>query len=132
MDKLEQPSRREIDFENIFEKSSDLICILDREHNIVRGNKAFSERINISSDSLVGSKYFWCIYQKDEPPDFCPHSLSLKDGKEHNAELFIKSLDGWFSVTATPLLNAECKITGSIFVARDITEQKLTLIHDRT
>ena len=114
----------DIDFEHIFEMSPDLIYVIDREHNIIRANNSFTKRLNISSDSLVGSKYFWCIYQKNEPPDFCPHLLLLKDGQEHKAELFIKALDGWFSVTATPLWNDEDEITGSIFIARDITEQK--------
>ena len=121
MDKLDQSAQGEIDFENIFEKSPDLVCILDREHNIIRTNKAFVERVGISSRSLVGAKCFWCVHQRDVVPDFCPHSQLLKDGKEHTAELFIEQLGGWFSVTATPLLNNEGDISGSIHIARGIT-----------
>lgn len=121
---MNKSTHRGIDFELIFEKSPDLILIIDREYNIIRANKAFAQRLNIASESLVGSKCFWSIYQKDEPPDFCPYSLLLKDGREHTADLFLDSLEGWFSIIVNPLLNEEGEIWGSIFTARDITEQK--------
>ncbi len=124
METLNKPTRSAIDFEHIFEISPDLILILDRDYTIIRANKAFSKRLNISSGSLVGSKCFWCIYQKDEPPDYCPHTQLLKDGMEHTTELFLESLTGWFSITATPLLNDKGEISGSIYIAHDITGQK--------
>jgi len=124
MVKLNLSPHRNIDFEHIFEMSPDLVFILDRDYTILRANKAFASRMNISPDSLIGSKCYWCLYQIDEPPDSCPHSLMLKDGKEHKSELYIEPLDGWFSITATPLLNNEDTIWGSIYTARDITVQK--------
>jgi light-regulated signal transduction histidine kinase (bacteriophytochrome) len=58
------------------------------------------------------------------PPSFCPHSLSLIDGKEHVAEVHEDRLGGDFLVTTTPLLDEEGKMLGTVHVSRDITERK--------
>jgi len=124
MDKLNKSAFSEIDFEHIFDLSPDLIFILDRDHNIIRANQAMGERVGVSSESLVGSKCFWCMHQTDELPAFCVHSQVLKDGKEHRAEIFIEHLDGWFFVTATPLLDKDGAIIGAIHIARDFSDRK--------
>jgi PAS domain S-box-containing protein len=126
MEKLDQPSFTEINFEHIFDVSPDLIFILDEEQNIIRANRAMALRLGVSAESIVGQKCFLCIHQKTKSPDFCAHAQLLKDGQEHTTELFIEHMRGWFSITVTPLLNKEGKITGAIHIARDITERKKT------
>jgi PAS domain S-box-containing protein len=116
-----------IDFEHIFDISPDLIFILDTEHNIIRANKAMNNCLGVSSGALAGSKCFWNMHQTDEPPACCVHEQMLKDGKVHTIELFLEPLDGWFSVTVTPLLDKKGNITGSIHIAHDITERKKTV-----
>ena len=124
MDQLNQPSRSEIDFEHIFDLSPNYICILDLEHNIIRANQAMADFIGISTGELVGLKCFQCLHQMDEPPSFCELSRMLDDGQKHTDEMFIEHLNGWFSVSATPLRNKEGNITGAIHIASDITERK--------
>jgi len=126
MDKLYEPMLQEVDFEHIFDISPDLLCILDLEHNIIRANQAFLRRVDISSKKIFGSKCFWCMHQKDKPHTLCVHLQMLKDGQVHTVEMFLEPLDGWFSITVTPLRDKEGKITGSIHIARDITERKKT------
>ena len=114
----------EIDFKDIFDASPDLVCILDPEHNIIRANQVLTDALGVSSEALTGSKCFWNIHQTDEPPTWCIHEQMLKDGQSHTIELFIEPLDGWFSVTATPLRNKEGKMVGAIHIAREISERK--------
>ena len=80
--------------------------------------------LGVSPGALIGSKCFWNMHQTDEPPTLCVHTQMLKDGESHTIELFIEPLDGWFSVTATPLKNKEGKIVGALHIARDITQRK--------
>jgi len=124
MDTLNQPVFGEIDFEHIFDLSPNLIFILDRKHTIVRANESFSKQVGIPSELLVGSKCFWCMHKMDEPPAFCVHSLLLQDGKTHTTDVFIERLNGWFSLSVKPLMDKKGSITGSMHIARDITERK--------
>jgi len=121
---VSQQTLREIDFEHIFDVSPDPVCILDREHNVIHCNQAFNERVGIPSDKLIGSKCFWCMHQTEKPPSFCVLSQMLKEGKKVTTDMPIECLDGWFSVTASPLRNKDGAIIGAIHIARDITESK--------
>jgi len=126
MDTLNKPAPGEMDFEHIFNISPDLIFILDRDHNIIRANRALMDRAGVSPGELAGSKCFQCIHRKDGKPGFCAHEEFFQDGQEHTTEMFLENFNGWFSVTVTPLRNGEGNITGSIHVARDITERRQT------
>ncbi len=127
MDSLNKQTPAGIDFEHIFDISPDLIFILDKEHNIIRANKAMNNCLGVSSGALAGSKCFWNMHQTDEPPTFCVHEQMLKDGQKHSDDIYIEPLDGWYSVTVAPLLDNQGNITGSIHIARDITERKKTV-----
>ena len=59
------------------------------------------------------------------PPEFCPHAKTLKDGKEHVAEVHEPRLGGDFLVSTTPLRNEKGTLIGSVHVARNITERKM-------
>ena len=125
MDELNRHTHTEIDFEHIFDVSPDPVCILDLDHKIIRANQAFNKRVGISSNEVIGAKCFQCVHKMDEPPSFCVLSQMLKEGKKVTTDMPIECLDGWFSVTASPLRNTEGAIIGAIHIARDITKRKL-------
>ncbi len=112
------------EWERTFNSVPDLIAILDRGHRIVRANRAFAARLGTSTDKCVGLKCFTCVHGSPEPPASCPHTSSMKDGREHSAELHEDRLGGDFLVTTTPILDENGVMTGSIHVARDISERK--------
>jgi len=116
--------RAENEWERTFESIPDLIAIVDTEHRIVRANKAMAQRLGLSPDQCVDLNCFKCVHKLDAPPSFCPHSLTLADGKEHVAEVHEDNLGGDFLVTTTPLLDNQGQVVGSVHVARDITERK--------
>jgi len=125
MDRLNKLTPVGIDFEHIFDISPDLILILDVKHNIIRANNAMNNCMGVSSGALVGSKCFWNMHQAEEPHTNCGHEQMLKDGQEHTVEVFLEPLDGWFSITVIPLMDNDGNISGSIHIARDITDSKL-------
>ncbi|MCX6265906.1 MAG: PAS domain-containing protein [Bacteroidetes bacterium] len=126
MNQNNHPSSEDFDLAHIFDISPDLICILDREHKVIRANQAMIEAIGASSGSFVGSRCYLCVHQTNEPVTSCVHEQLLKDGKSHTAEMFIDHLGGWFSVNVTPLHNDKGVVIGSLHVARDIAERKKT------
>jgi len=112
------------EWERTFDSVPDLIGILDKDHRIVRANRTMAEKLGISSDKCVGLQCFACVHGTSGPPESCPHTLTMNDGKEHSAELHEDSLGGDFLVTTTPMFDETGRMTGTVHVARDITERK--------
>ncbi len=83
-----------------------------------------AQQLGISPEKAIGLFCYQCVHGLDNPPDFCPHAQTVKDGKEHSAEVHEPRLGGDFLVTTTPLEDEEGRTVGSVHVARNITERK--------
>ena len=118
-----QLSRATDQWERVLDAVPDLIMVLDREHRIVRANKAMADRLVCTPKELVGLTCYEAIHGTEKPPNFCPHARLLADGLEHSAEVSADRLKGHFLVSVTPLHNRDGTIW-SIHVARDITARK--------
>jgi PAS domain S-box-containing protein len=112
------------DWERTFDTVPDLIAVLDKEHRVVRVNKAMAARLGLTPKEAVGKHCYEVVHGTTKPPDICPHALTCQDNREHSAELFEPRLDGDFLVTTTPMCNVDGTLIGSIHVARDITARK--------
>jgi PAS domain S-box-containing protein len=102
----------------------DHIAILDDKHRIVRANKAMAEKLGLTPEEVIGKPCHLCVHGSKKPIAACPHSLLLKDGRQHIAEVYEDRLGGDFLVSVTPIFGANGAIKGSVHVARDITERK--------
>jgi PAS domain S-box-containing protein len=111
-------------WERTFNTVPDLIALLDERHRIVRVNKAMAERLGTTPDECIGQPCYRAVHGTNRPPNFCPHALTLADGKEHTTEVHEDHLGGDFLVSTTPLFNGQGERAGSVHVARDITERK--------
>jgi PAS domain S-box-containing protein len=116
--------RAKLEWERTFDSVPDLIAILDGQHRIVRANRAMAERLGITPEQCIGQHCFSCVHGTSTPPGFCPHTLTLADGKQHVAEVHEERLGADFLVTTTPLLTEDGTMSGTVHVARDITERK--------
>jgi two-component system, chemotaxis family, CheB/CheR fusion protein len=112
------------EWERTFDAVPDLIAIIDDQHRIVRANRAMAERLELSTNDCTGRHCYRTAHCSEGPDDDCPHSLTLADGLEHRAELHEERLGRDFLVTTTPLCDESGRMTGSVHVARDITERK--------
>ena len=112
------------EWELTFNSVPDLIAILDTRHQIVRVNKAMAERLGTTPEKCIGLHCYETVHARSCPPDFCPHTITCQDGKEHVAEVNEPRLGGVFSVSTTPLRDKNGAIVGSIHVARDISDRK--------
>ncbi len=116
--------RAKREWELTFDAVPDLIMIIDKKHRILRANKATAERLGVKLDELVGLNCYQAFHETKEPPEFCPHRQLLASGIEHTAEVHEERLGGDFLVSVSPLFDPDGTITGSVHVARDITERK--------
>jgi PAS domain S-box-containing protein len=120
----EQLRRVKDEWEKTFDSVPDLIAILDNQHRIIRANRAMADRLGLTPGQCVSRKCFSCVHDQSAPPANCPHVLTLKDGREHVAEVYEERLNGYFLVSTTPIYDENGKMLGSVHVSRDITEQK--------
>ncbi|MBI5248942.1 MAG: PAS domain S-box protein, partial [Desulfomonile tiedjei] len=116
--------RAKEEWEKTFDAVPDLIMILDRNHRIVRANRAMSSKIGVEPVELAGRACYEVFHNMQEPVPFCVHSKLLEDGMEHSIEFFEENVNGLFSVSCSPLLDQDGQLLGSVHVSRDITERK--------
>jgi len=116
--------RAKREWELTFDAVPDLIMILDKNHRILRANRATADRLGVKVDELAGLNCYHAFHGTGEPPEFCPHRHLLADGLEHAAEVHEDRIGGDFLVSVSPLRDSDGTIIGSVHVARDITERK--------
>lgn len=120
-EKLSEESRK---WKQTFDALPDLISILDTDFKIMRINKAMADRLKIPAEACLGKRCFEVVHGTSAPPDFCPHLKTQKDGCFHTEEMLEERLGGIFVVSTSPVFDPEGRLTGSVLVARDVTEYK--------
>lgn len=116
--------RAKEDWERTFDAVPDLIAILDREHRVLRANRAMAERLNLTPAQCVGMRCYEVVHGTSQPAESCPHSRSCHDCQEHSIELEGTRLAGQFMVTTSPQFDGQGRVVGTVHVARDISHLK--------
>jgi PAS domain S-box-containing protein len=112
------------EWEKTFESVPDAIMLLDKPFKITRVNKSMADLLGLSPDECAGQTCYRVLHGTEEPPSFCPHTKLLEDGQEHSEEFWEENLGGHFIVSTSPIYDTKGELTGSVHVARNITERK--------
>jgi len=112
------------EWERTFDSVPDLIALIDREHHILRVNRAMAACIGIPPEQATGKRCYEVMHNSSTPPLHCPHAMLLLDGREHTEEIHEDNLGGDFLVTTSPLHDADGNLIGSVHIARDVTERR--------
>ena len=107
-----------------FDSITDLVSIHDRDFRIVRANQAFAAAFGMEIRAVPGKKCHEIIHGSAEPWPQCPHRLTLDSGKPATEEFFEPRLGKYLQISASPVLNAQNEVTGSVHIVKDITERK--------
>jgi PAS domain S-box-containing protein len=119
------PTIPEIAWEFIFDSIEAPIMILDDKHRIVRINESMKQAFNIPDDPIL-EKCYKIVHGTENPPDFCPHSQTLKNNQQCTEEVELSDIDAWLLVTTSPIQNNDGEPIGSTHIAQDITKLKQT------
>jgi len=111
-------------WERTFDAVPDLIAIIDTDFRIVQANKAMMDRLGVTPAECSGQFCYATMHATEAPPSNCPHTRTLRDCREHIAEVSEDRLGGEFIVSTSPVHDSAGKLIGSVHVARDITERK--------
>ncbi len=107
------------EWERTFDAVPDAIFILDREHRVLRMNKAMAEFLAKPPEEVIGYPCFKVAHGLDEVPDFCPHAKVMSTGQPDSA---VVEEDGRvFDVAVSPIFAPDGTLMGGVHVARDIT-----------
>jgi PAS domain S-box-containing protein len=112
------------EWEQTFNSVPDLIAVLDRQHRVVRVNRALAERLGRTAEQCIGEKCYRIVHGTSTPPAECPHSLTLIDCQQHIAEVREQLLDGDFVVSTSPFFDQDGELAGTVHVSREISELK--------
>lgn len=112
------------DWERTFDAVSDLIMILDKDKRIVRVNKAVTEFLGLPFKEIIGETCYSLIHAQDRPPSYCPHSQIVSGQEEVCAEALVTAKGKSLSVAHYPLWDQAHQCIGTVFVGKDVTEQR--------
>ena len=113
-----------IQWQTTFDATSDGICLLDLEHNILRTNKAMQNLFQKRQEQMLGKKLWEIVHGTKKPPRDCPTAQVTRDSLRASEIVY---LDGkWLEMTVDPILDVHGELVGSIHHFRDITERKNT------
>lgn len=121
MKKIERAKK---EWEQTVDRVEEGIAIVDSEFRITRLNKASAARAGVKVKEAVGLPCYRLFHGTDEPPAFCPLRMSLVDGREHSSDYFERHMQGHFTETIFPTVDASGAVTGCVLVLRDITKAK--------
>lgn len=111
-------------WERAFASLPDMIAILDNQYRILRINESMAQRLGIKAEESIGLLCYEAVHGLSEPPAFCPHSRTLKDGHPHTEEVQDARLGGCFIVSVIPITDEQEEITSAVHVAHDITKRR--------
>ncbi|NOZ68634.1 MAG: PAS domain S-box protein, partial [Deferribacteres bacterium] len=112
------------DWEETFNIITDSITIHDRDHNIIRANRAAEEMLFLPLLEITKPKCYMYYHGADKPPEGCPSCKCIQTGKAVEFELFEPHLNRFIEIRAIPRFDVNNEFIGLIHVVRDITERK--------
>ena len=111
-------------WEDAYDIIPDSVMLIDDNYNIVCANKAATNMFGRPLAEVLGCKCYKLMHMTTKPPDFCPHTMFLKDGKEHFSADCVDWRGEYFAVYASPYLSDDGTAKGAMLVAKNISEFK--------
>ncbi len=120
---FESTLRSKREWQNTFDSISDPIFIHDLNRMVIKVNRAFAKKLDVSPPDLIGRR---CneFFSSSLHDAICPDPVSLHPDKPRIFEVEIEKFSGTYEVATIPLIDDELKATGVIHICRDITESK--------
>ncbi|HRZ86322.1 MAG TPA: PAS domain S-box protein [bacterium] len=119
---LDALSRAADEWNRTFDAMSDLIFIQDNGHTILRCNSAFAAAMGMPRDAVVGKKCYELVHKLSSHWHDCPFEKTKADGRPHTQAVDDPCVGVPLLVTTSPLYDEEGRMTGSVHVAKDMSE----------
>jgi PAS domain S-box-containing protein len=120
----EKLKRAAAEWSTTFDSISDMVSIHDTDFRLVGVNLAFTSALNLEAEEVIGQPCYEVIHGADQPVEDCPHLKTLETGQPCTMQYFEPRLGMHLEVTTSPIFDGDGRMTGSVHVARDVTERK--------
>lgn len=106
-----------------FDTIPDFLSVHDRELRFVRVNKALADFLGQPAEKLIGNHCYKLLHGLDHPWEGCPHQQAIATGEITTFEVNDPAIGVVLEVTCSPLLDEDGNLTGTVHVARNISER---------
>lgn len=110
------------DWNIVIEAIPDFIAIIDLNNKFVRVNKALADFLGQGEEELIGQYCYKLLHGTDEPLENCPHVKMMKLKKTVTEEINDPYIGFPLLVTASPILNDNGELVGSVHIAKKIND----------
>jgi len=120
-----QVLRGKQEWEQTFDSITDLICLINSEYRIIRVNRTLAQKFGMHPEVIVGKKCHQIFHPGSETPCLeCAHRQAMLSKKPFTLEKKSTTSDEVFLCSAFPRFSSSGEFIGSVYLLRDITEQK--------
>lgn len=112
-----------IEWERTVDAMSDMLAIIDLDHNILRINEPLKKQLGSAYKEIYNQKCYACLHGCGNPIEDCIQKEVVRDEKEHYLEIYEENLGGYCKLTASPYYDQTGKLIGSVHIIRNINDQ---------
>jgi PAS domain S-box-containing protein len=112
------------EWRSTFDSIQDWVSIHDCEFRIVRTNRAMAEAFRRAPQDMIGKTCYEVFHRGNEPIPQCPHIRALETRRPCREELFEPHLGIHVELSVSPIFDEKGGLTGTVHVAKDISERK--------
>jgi PAS domain S-box-containing protein len=109
-----------------FNSMPELVALEDKDHNLLRVNKAFAAAFGLEPEELVGRKCYEVFHAAGKPHPECPYAAAMEMEQLSVAEFFEPVLGMHLEVSIIPYRDDTGEVAGSVHIAKNITDRKQT------
>ncbi len=106
-----------------FDAVADVVFLIDRDHEILRVNRAATQRFGKNFDGIIGESCYRLIHGRNKPAPDCSHICALASGDQERREFYEPTVEAFFEATVSPVRGNGGELVGSVHVLRDVTER---------
>ena len=114
------------EWNSTFDSVPDMAFITDQSMTITKANRALLEAVRLGPGSVIGKKCYEVLHKTGMPWPACPFDPNKLGKGTMVEEIYEPHLDKHLLVTVAPIFDPQTGFSGTIHVARDISEIKTT------
>ena len=108
-----------------FDNIPDFVSIHDLNYKIIRANRALSDALKMKPQDVIGKRCYELFHKSHAPCTHCPHQRTIESRVMSREEFYEPVFDHYLEVITAPIFDEYGQLTGSIHIARNITQRKL-------
>lgn len=116
--------RAKREWERTVDSLGEMIALIDRNHSLIRVNKAMAEALGKVPPEVVGKTYYLSTQGFNNKQQAQEDMALLSTGTPVTGEFYDESREAHYEINFTPYYDTDDRtIIGSVYIARDITNR---------